>query len=97
MHKQTGYQFTNVDLGTERLFIGVLHGTNVLTYSPKRNAIKFNTGGWVTRSTVKAMQGALRDANLSHLEIGVRMSKGHVFVSFQDKEFPFTNTLEINL
>lgn len=97
MHKQSGYQFTNIDLGLERLFVGVLHGTNVFTYSPKRNAIKFNTGGWVTRSTVKAMQGALKDANLAHLNIGVRMSKGHVIVEFQDKSFPFTHTLEINL
>lgn len=58
MHKQAGYQFAKTQTG----FIAILHGTIVLQIGGDRMSI--GSGGWETRSTAKAINGALNDAGV---------------------------------
>ena len=59
MHKQTGYQSARPTTG---VFIAILHGTVVLLIDGDKISVAH--GGWVTRSTVKAINGAFKDAGL---------------------------------
>lgn len=67
-HTQTGFQSTQT-LGPRSQYIAILHGTCVvqcLRSEEGSGLIMFNSGGYHTRSTVKAINGALKELGLDN-------------------------------
>lgn len=58
-HKQLGYQETRIN----GRFIAILHGTVVVRELPRlKKTIELNHGGFITRATAKAINGACMSA-----------------------------------
>jgi len=73
-HKQAGYQAGS----TATINLAILHGTLICQFHFPINTLQLNNGGWVTRSTAKAINGFLGDNGLSHLK--VRIFKGEMLM-----------------
>jgi hypothetical protein len=98
MHKQAGYQSTQ----TDGLFIAILHGTAVLIHEvrDKRRGhatITFSCGGWHTRSSCKAINGALKELSIDNYH--ARLIKGRMVIEQIDQglQFPMGEKVVVNL
>jgi hypothetical protein len=93
MHKQAGYQFSELPEGHDVISLAILHGTTV--YAKRTDgSVLLNHGGYITRSTVKAMNAAQLEGRTP---FRVNIKKGVIVVTLRGEEIPFgdSDTLEI--
>lgn len=82
-HKQKGYHSTRNKLSG---YTAKLYDTEVVAYSESMGRIQFKHGGWITNSTTKAINGALKELGLNGLYKATIKSKAMFIQVFENKK-----------